>query len=270
MGQPDIVSEVFSYTALRRTRTDKTRRNGETTQFSFKGSTVLHFGALSAPVTLEKVITVPALNKLAGFNLAYFKLVLPAESDGTNMIGNITLPNASGMVVSFGELRYNMSVAGVTIGRLSISNALLLQGNNSIPFRATLDFDAVTNNLGTIVGNSSSLSGGNLQTVIEQGQSLVNGQHIGWVEAVLAGSPLTAELPLTQALQDGLGSFVGANSTSSLGGALGGLLGSRSAGAGPAQRATDAYNGEVDEDVLAAARLYRELDSIIDNSELAT
>lgn len=231
----------------------KGRRNGRTTQFSFRGNSVLHFGALSAPVVLDKSITVPALNKLAGFSLAFFKLVLPAEADGTNMVGNMTLPNASAMTVSFGELRYNISVAGVVIANLSVSNALLELGNNSVPFRARLDFDKITSNLGTILGSSSSLSGTSLQMVVEGGQSLVNGQHIPWVDAVLAGSPLTAELPLTQALQDGLGSFVGANSTSSLGAAIGSLLAKGTTARGVAGR-----------DVLAAARLYQRLTSNID------
>lgn len=37
----------------------------------------------------------PGLNKFDGFSIDGAELVLPAESDGTNLVANATLPNQS-------------------------------------------------------------------------------------------------------------------------------------------------------------------------------
>lgn len=120
--------------------------------------------------------------------------------------------------VNLGNLSFNGSVADIVIANLTVSNALLLRGNNTIPFRGRLLLDTITNNLGAILGNSTTLSGGDFNMVIEDGQSVIGGEHIPWVESVLAHSPLLASVPLTQLLQSALGSVLGSGIGSSLGG----------------------------------------------------
>lgn len=120
--------------------------------------------------------------------------------------------------VDLGDLTFNGSVADIVIANMSVSNALLLRGNNTIPFRGQLLLDTITANLGTILANSTTLSGGNFNMVIKDGQSVVGGQHVPWVESVLAHSPLLAAVPLTQLLQSALGTLIGSTKRSSISG----------------------------------------------------
>lgn len=98
---------------------------------------------------------------------------------------------------------------------MTVNNALLLRGNNTIPFQGQLFLDTILANLKTILGNSTTLSGGNFNMLIEDGQCVIGGQHIPWVESVLAHSPLLASVPLTQLLQSALGTVVGVATGSS-------------------------------------------------------
>lgn len=97
---------------------------------------------------------------------------------------------------------------------MSVSNALLFRGNNTIPFTGQLFLDTIVANLGTILGNSTTLSGGDFNMLIKDGQSSIGGQQIPWVDAVLAHSPLLAAVPLTQLLQSALGTVIGLGSRS--------------------------------------------------------
>lgn len=63
-----------------------------------KGKTGLKLGSLpKTTVTYDKTVTMKALNGLKGFNVTEFELVTPARADGTNMIGNVLIPNPSVM-----------------------------------------------------------------------------------------------------------------------------------------------------------------------------
>lgn len=97
---------------------------------------------------------------------------------------------------------------------MSVSNALLFRGNNTIPFQGQLFLDTIIANLGTILGNSTTLSGGDFNMLIKDGKSSIGGQDIPWVDAVLAHSPLLAAVPLTQLLQSALGTVIGLGSRS--------------------------------------------------------
>lgn len=97
---------------------------------------------------------------------------------------------------------------------MSVSNALLFRGNNTIPFQGQLFLDTIIANLGTILGNSTTLSGGDFNMLIKDGKSSIGGQDIPWVDTVLAHSPLLAAVPLTQLLQSALGTVIGLGSRS--------------------------------------------------------
>lgn len=187
---------------------------GAHSQISFRGSTTLHFGALSAPIEIKKSVTIAGLNHLQGFTLGTPKLILPAEPDGTNLEGNLTLANPGAVAIKFGDLAFNASVAGIFIGNLSISNVLLAQGNNTVPFRGQILLDAVVENLNTILGNSSSGSNGTVEMSISGGTCMVDGQHITYIENVLDATVLYASIPLQKLIEDGLSSVMGTNSTS--------------------------------------------------------
>lgn len=148
-------------------------------------------GALHASVNIQKTVLVPGLNQLSGFTLDNAQLVVPAEADGTNLEGNLTLPNPSSVAIQFGTLVFNASVADVFIGNITVSDVTLQHGNNTIPFRGQLLLDAV-------VGNLGAAADGTLEMAIRGNRCLVDGQDITYVEEVLNNTVLNASVPLGQ------------------------------------------------------------------------
>lgn len=222
MAQYDIVGFPFHLNGHPTSREDvmnlidKWNSYGATSELSFRGATTIHMGALRIPVQIKKSVTIAGLNQLKGFSLASSKLVLPAEPDGTNLVGNLTLPNPGAMSIQFGDLSFNASIAGIPVGNLSISNVLLAHGNNTIPFTGQIFIDTVVENLNTMLGNSSSDSNGTVDMAISGGRCRVDGQDITWIEDSLDSKVLYAPIPLEQLIQEGLSSMTGSNSTQSL------------------------------------------------------
>lgn len=143
-------------------------------------------------------MTVPGLNQLQGFVLNSLQILDTPESDGTNVVGNLTLPNPSTITIDFGDLIFNTSIADILIGNVTVSDARLEHGNNTIPFKGQIDLNTVVENLSTINANAS--SDGNVQMVISGGQCLIDGQHITYVESALDGVQLSTPFNLTEAI----------------------------------------------------------------------
>lgn len=223
MAQHNIVGlPIFISTVVQRANKgsklliDERHSYGATSELSFRGATTIHLGALHVPVQIQKSVTIAGLNQLKGFSLASSKLVLPAEPDGTNLVGNLTLPNPGAVSIQFGDLTFDASIAGIPVGNLSIANVLLVHGNNTIPFTGQIFIDAVVGNLNTILGNSSSESNGTVDMAISGGRCRVDGQDITWIEDSLDSKVLHAAIPLQQLIQEGLSSMGGSNSTDGL------------------------------------------------------
>lgn len=113
-------------------------------------------------------------------------------------MGNLTLPNPSTVTIDFGDLVFNTSIAEVLIGNVTMSNAKLVHGNNTIPFAGNIDLTTVVDNLSKITANAS--SDGNVDMVISGGQCFVDGEHITYVEAALNGVSLATPFNLTEAI----------------------------------------------------------------------
>lgn len=216
-------------------------------------------------------MTIAGLNQLKGLSLGTPRLVLPAEADGTNLEGNLTLANPGAVAIKFGDLAFNASVAGIFIGNLSISNVLLAHGNNTVPFKGQILLDAVVNNLNTILGNATGGSNGTVKMEISGGTCKVNGQHISYIESVLNSSVLYASVPLEQLIQNGLSSVMGTNSSTSLVKKVNSFLEAEDAetvpsrldsrGAGDALPESRGFAWDRTSDVANAARIYQRMAS---------
>lgn len=171
---------------------------------------------MRAPIKINKTITIAGLNQLKGFTVDSFQLVLPAQADGTNLVGNLTLPNPSAVTIEFGDLVFNASIAGVVIANVSVSNVVLSQGNNIIPFKGEMFLDTVANNWSTLLGNSSSASNGTVEMGIRGVSCTANGQHITYVESILDNSVMYTSIPLEQVITDGLSNMTATNSTTNM------------------------------------------------------
>lgn len=172
--------------------------NDVTSDISFRGKTTIHLGAIKSPIKIDKTVTVAGLNKLQGFSLDNLKILPTPEPDGTNVVGNLTLPNPSTIAINFGDLSFNTSIAGIRIGNVTVSNAKLVHGNNTVPFTGNINITTVVENLSTINGNAS--SNGDVQMIVSGGQCVIDGQHITYVENTLAPIQLATPFNLTAAI----------------------------------------------------------------------
>ncbi|OJJ34567.1 hypothetical protein ASPWEDRAFT_173978 [Aspergillus wentii DTO 134E9] len=170
---------------------------------SAKGSTVGHLGALKAGLTLDKDIELDGLDKISGLSIDSARLVAPAEEDGTNLRGTITLPNHSAITLALGNVTLNLKTAGLIIGQGFLDNVVLKPGNNSMPLRATLSIQTVLENILDILSaQKSALTDGELEICASVNSTVYNGKHITYYEEVLNSLTLTARVPIIKVLTD--------------------------------------------------------------------
>ncbi|KAH8881400.1 hypothetical protein GQ53DRAFT_588238, partial [Thozetella sp. PMI_491] len=192
-----------------------------TTTLSARGNTTAHLGALNAHVTLDKSIEINALNNLDGFGLKNPQLILPADPDGTNIIGNLSLPNWSDLTLGLGNVTLNALAGDLIIGKVSVFNVLIPPGNNSLPFRGEIFLPVILSNLGEVImASSDALKRGAIAIGASGNSTIVNGEHITYLESVLNTKHLVTEIPILQLLGDVLGGLLSGNSSSGLLGAI--------------------------------------------------
>lgn len=178
------------------------------------------------------------LNKLDGFNVTDFSIKLTAESDGTNMIGTVYIPNPTvmtlTMVLTFpssfppnnappitpkptktstnplpqqGNVTFNNYIDTQPpqfIGTSTLADLVLVPGNNTVNMRSTVNQTLV---IGAI---QKTYKNGLLPIAITGATSVYNGQHLQWYEKALAENTQHITLDVGGALKKlGLGAVVG-------------------------------------------------------------
>ncbi|KAF3018872.1 hypothetical protein E8E14_008466 [Neopestalotiopsis sp. 37M] len=197
----------------------------KTSDISVIADTTAHLGAIKAAIHLQKTVTINALNKLDGVKLDSLRIVLPPEDDGTNLIGNFTLPNWSPLTMGLGNLTFNALAGDTIIGNVTILNVELPPGNSTRSFRGQIFLDVLVGNLGKIISSqASAITTGNILVGISGNSSTVDGEHISYLEDVLNNVRIDTEVPIIQALGDLLDSVSGDDPTLDLSGIVG-LLG---------------------------------------------
>jgi hypothetical protein len=136
------------------------------------------------------------LNGLQGFEVRNITITLVPEADGTNMRGQVFIPNPSPMTIELGTVSQNVFVDGKSIGVATIPNLTLKPGDNLVPMSSASDQAAV------IVAITSKYPDGNLPVTII-GNSSVNakGEHLVYFEKALAANKMTTTLKLGAALK---------------------------------------------------------------------
>lgn len=117
-----------------------------------------------------------------------------------------------------------MIMGGLIVGQGTVSNVILVPGNNSVPIKAVVDIKTIFKNLPTVLASqSSALKSGNIEISASGNSTVYNGQHITYFENVLNKLQLSTQVPLIQILLDTLTSLSSNNDV--LSGLLGGLNG---------------------------------------------
>jgi hypothetical protein len=180
----------------------------KTTLISVKGNTTAHLGALHFNINLKKTVEVNALDTLKGFQLNDMNLVLPPEADGTNILGNLTLPNWSDLNIGLGNVTLNVMSGELVIGQVAVLDVYLEPGNTTMPFRGEVFLPTILDNLVLILqSQSQSLGQGVLELAASGNSTIVDGEHITYLEGVLNEAHITAQVPIMKLLTDVLGSL---------------------------------------------------------------
>ena len=162
--------------------------NQEDVTLAINGKTTLHEMAFPAAViNYAKTTSMKALNKLAGFAVLNFQIKIIPDSDGTNMVGEVSIPNPTVMTLSMGNVTFFTSLSAtatsppVPIGNVSIDNLVLQPGPNTLPMRAQVDQGTVIDALLNIYHN------GMVPMDIVGNTAIYNGQHLPYFETALQG-----------------------------------------------------------------------------------
>lgn len=197
--------------------------NNAKTAVSVRGEANVHIGALHDRVSIDKTATIDSLRRLEGFSFDTLELVLPADADGTNIKGNLTLPNWSPLTVGLGNVTLNVFSGTYLVGIANLYDVVIPPGNQTLNYRGQLFIDYALQNIpGIIASQASALQSGNIEITASGNASVVDGQHIGWVENVLNAQRLTAQVPIFELVGQVAGQILG--NSSDIGDALSDLL----------------------------------------------
>jgi len=163
------------------------------------GKTKIHQSGLSAiSVNYNKKVTMKGLNKLQGLNITDLKIL-----DGTNLVGNVFIPNPSVMLIDLGNVTMNLAVDGKAIGTALIPNLVLKPGNNTLPMQSKVAQLLI---LGLV---RDKYKDGVLPLEITGNSSMIGDKHLEYYEAAIQSNTIKLDLPVGPALQG-----IGVNITS--------------------------------------------------------
>lgn len=184
-------------------------------QLSTRGDSVVRLGALHSNAHIQKTVEVSSLNKLSGFGIQHMQLMMPAEANGTNIQGTLNLPNWGALTLGIGNLSLNLMSGDLRIGLITVYDVLIPPGNNTRYFNGELYLDVVFQNLGTILSSQGdALSEGNIQIDATGNSTVVNGEHIHFIEAILNNRRVTSMIPVVKLVGDLISSFTNGSQVS--------------------------------------------------------
>ncbi|GMF77380.1 unnamed protein product [Aspergillus oryzae] len=192
-------------------------------KLSAYGKATAHLGKIKVPLKLDKDIElngkwcccaladplaltsgISGLNMLKGFSIDNAGVVLPPEADGSNLLGQATLPNYS--VVTFAL------IDDIILGNGTINNVLLKPGNNSVPLRAVVDIPNAVKNIAPILAaETNALSQGNVMISASGQSTIYEGEHIPYFEKVLNNLTISANVPILKVLFGTISTLVSSN-----------------------------------------------------------
>lgn len=179
----------------------KTVIASESFQVHLDGKPNIHLSGLpTMGVNYNKVVTMKGLNKLSGLNITDVKILSGTTganqvlSDGSNLVGNVTIPNPSVMTIDLGNVTMNLAVDGKAIGYSLIPNLVLKPGPNTLPIQSTVDQLTV---LGLV---QSTYKDAILPIDIVGNSSISNGQHLTYYEDAIKSNTIRLNLNVGPAL----------------------------------------------------------------------
>ncbi|KAF2397606.1 hypothetical protein EJ06DRAFT_481937 [Trichodelitschia bisporula] len=174
---------------------NKVVMNSETYRVGIRGRMGLKQGGFpKTNVNFNKIVTSKGLNKLAGFKVLDFNISLSREPDGTNMIGKVSIPNASPITLQMGDVTLDLFVDGTSIGNSTLKDLTLKPGENIAEMRSNTD------QAGVITAIMKKYHDGIIPVDIVGRWSVYQGKHLTYYEAALQSNPMRTMLDVGPAL----------------------------------------------------------------------
>ncbi|VUC25651.1 unnamed protein product [Clonostachys rosea] len=194
-------------------------------ELSVEGDPNIFLGTLNYKRHLEKTVEVSSLNYLDGFGLVDLDFMLKSNDTTFNMKGNLNIPNAGVLTLGLGNLTFNLESGPTRLGLVHLYDVQLRPGNNTVPFDGNFFFDELVPNLSEVLDSQKEpLSNGYFKFNATGNSTIVNGEHIKYIEGVLNQKHIGFTVPVISLLGDVIGGLLGADQGSLLdifGGALG-------------------------------------------------
>ena len=147
----------------------------------------------------------PALNSFTGFSISDSTLLLRPRSDGTNLIGNATLPNPSVLTIEIGTIILDIYSGSLLIGNATVEGITLKPGNNTYPIHGVLDLKMILGKLGVVLkSQASALKTGNLALDTITRSVVWNGTEVPYYTKVMHELTLKANVGLVSLLKNSL------------------------------------------------------------------
>lgn len=132
-------------------------------------------------------------------------MLLPPRPDGTNLIGNLTLPNPSVLTIQIGDIYLDIKSGDLTIGNATVKNLTLKPGDNTLPLEGILDLGTILSNLGAVLQSQKSLfTTGDLSLTTNTRSVVWDGQEVPYYTKVMSELPLVAKVPLLGTIKNTL------------------------------------------------------------------
>lgn len=147
------------------------------------------------------------LNKLSGLSIEDIKILSGSKNvlpDGSNLIGNVIIPNPSVMTLDLGNVTMNLSIDDKAIGIAVLTNLVLKPGTNNSTLTSKVE------QLDVIEFITKKYKDGVVPLDIIGNSSVRNGQHLEYFEEAIKSNTIKIKLALGPALQ-----AIGLNITSS-------------------------------------------------------
>ena len=129
--------------------------------------------------------------------------MLPAESDGTNLIGNTTLPNPSVMTLEVGTLILDVKIGSLVVGNVTLNDVTLVPGDNTFPMRGILDLKTIIKNLADVLkAEATAIKAGNLTIDAQTTSCIWNGTLVPYYTEILNELTLTAPIGIGDVLRN--------------------------------------------------------------------
>ncbi|CAI7659755.1 unnamed protein product [Penicillium glandicola] len=183
------------------------------TALSVKGVTNSYLGVLKSKVTMDKNIMSPVLNQFKNFSISDSGLIA-AREDGTNLIGNASLPNPSVLTLDIGTIVLDVKSGDLVIGNATLEDVTIKPGDNIFPLTGILDLHTVIENLVTVLASQAqAIKTGNLALDTVTQTVTWNGTLVPYYTDVMKQLTLTANVAIADLVKNTVHNLLSGNET---------------------------------------------------------